>query len=338
MKVIDLSRGIAGGYCAALLALIGAEVVRIAPAGDALPEAGADAEIVGAYLHRGKRVLTENLDSPEGRERLLELLADADALVEDGGPGGLEAPGLDEEALRERRPELVLTRISEFGLSGPWAGWSGSELVNLAAGGMLFLTGSWERPPVALAPYQAQLTAGLLAAIASAAALYGGGPATIDFSKQEAIAALITPALSEYAYSGTIPAREGTVAAMARIERSKDGWVYAGPGAAATADYGRYSAFLEISELGEERFATAEGRMDHWQEHQALVQPRLAEKTTAEWLAAAAEARLTFGPVQTTADLLESEVLAERGFFADLATPFGPARAPRAPYVVRREA
>ncbi|HVC31215.1 MAG TPA: CoA transferase [Steroidobacteraceae bacterium] len=337
MKVVDLSRGIAGGYCAGLLALIGAEVVRLAPPGDALPEAGEDAGIVRAYLHRGKTLLTEDFDSAQGRQRLLKLIAGADALIEDLGPGGLEAWGLEERALRERRPELVLTRISEFGSSGPWAGWAGSELINLAAGGMLFLTGSWERPPVALAPCQAQLTAGLLAAIASAAALYGGGPATIDFSKQEAIAALITPALSEWVYAGTIPEREGKVSAMARIERSKDGWIYAGPGAAATADYARYSAFLGIPELGEERFATPAGRMEHWQEHQALLQPRLAEKTTAEWLAAAAEARLTFGPVQTTADLLDCEVLAERGFFAELATPSGPARAPRAPWVVTSE-
>ena len=78
--------------------------------------------------------------------------------------------------------------------------------------------------------------------------------------------------------------------------------------------------------------------MEHWQEHQALLQPRLAEKTTAEWLEAAAEARLTFGRVQTTLDLLDCEVLAERGFFADLETAAGLARAPKAPWAVRREA
>jgi crotonobetainyl-CoA:carnitine CoA-transferase CaiB-like acyl-CoA transferase len=359
VRVVEISRGVAGGYCAALLALIGAEVVRLAPAGETLPEAGEDAGIVGSYLHRDKTMLDHDLAAPEGRKRLLELLADTDALIEDWGPGGLEARGVDEPALRERQPALVLTRISEFGGApsgspaaasreqgeaqerhtdaGPWTGWAGSELVNLAAGGMLFLTGSWDRPPVALAPYQAQLTSGVLAAVATAAALYGGGPATIDLSKQEAVAALVAPALSEYAYAGTIAAREGTVAAMARIERSRDGWVYAGPGAATNADYARYAAFLGVPELGEERFATAEGRMDHWQEHQALLQPRLAERTTAEWVDAAAEAHLTFGYVQTTLDLLACPVLRERGFLREIATPSGPARAPVAPFGVIRD-
>jgi crotonobetainyl-CoA:carnitine CoA-transferase CaiB-like acyl-CoA transferase len=325
MRVIDLSRGIAGAYCAQLLALTGCDVVRINYDGrDERIE-----DVAWACVNRGKTAVQE-----EHQDRLVEVLAGADALVEDRGPGGIEALGLDEANLRGRRPNLIITRVSEFGQSGPWAGWSGSELVNLAAGGMLFLTGSWDRPPMQLAPYQAQLTTGLLAAIATAAALYGGEGVTIDASKQEAVLALVNPAVTEYAYSGTIPAREGTVAAMPRIELSKDGWVYAGPGAAATADYETFSRFLELPELAEERFATPEGRMANWEEHQRLVLPKLKERTTEEWLERAEEWRLTFGPVETALELLEDDVLNERGFFAEMPLPAGTARAPLAPYLV----
>ena len=333
MKVLDLSRTIAGAYCGQMFTLAGVEVTHVSFDGE-IPNAALD-PVAWECVSRGKRTLS--LSREERDTRLPELLAEADALVEDWGPGALEAAGLDGAALRARNPRLILTRVSEFGQAGPWSGWAGSELVNLAAGGLLFLTGPWDRPPVQLAPYQAQLTSGLLAAVATLAALYAGGPATIDCSKQESVLALISPAISEYVYSGTVPAREGKVAAMPRIERSRDGWVYAGPGAAATADYQKFSEFLEIPDLAEERFATAEGRMAHWEEHQALVLPRLAERTTEEWLERAAEWRLTFGPVQTTRELLASDVLNARGFFGEIETPAGPGRAPLAPYLVDGE-
>ncbi len=339
MKILDAGRGVAGAYCAGMLRLIGAEVTRVRSVGILAPAGHEEAidEALDRYLHRGKRLLPHELRLPEQRARFLELVAGADCLVEDWAPGGLEACGLDETALRRVQPQLVLTRISEFGQTGPWAARAGSELVNLAAGGMLFLTGSWDRPPVQLAPYQAQLTAGLLAAVATSAALYGGGPITIDLSRQESVLALITPALSEYVYQGTIPAREGRVAAMARIERARDGWVYAGPGAAANADYQAYSAFLGIPEFAEPRFATPNGRMENWEEHQRLLQPRLLEKDAGEWVDAAAESRLTFGLVQTTTDLLHSGVLQERRFFDEREVGGSHARVPLAPYLVDGE-
>jgi crotonobetainyl-CoA:carnitine CoA-transferase CaiB-like acyl-CoA transferase len=160
---------------------------------------------------------------------------------------------------------------------------------------------------------------------------------TLDLATQEAVAAMITPALTEYSYAGTIPARDGMVAAMARIERCADGWVYAGPGAAATADYQRYAAFLNIPEFAEPRFATPQGRMDNWAEHQRLLGAKLREKTAGEWVESAGSARLTFGHVQTTLDLLACPVLAERRFFGVLAAEGGGVRAPLAPYLVDGE-
>ncbi len=336
--ILDLSVGVAGAFCARMLQQIGNEAVRVAPE-------DSDTDTAMAWANSGKRLIDRDPATVDGLEWIRQHLTEMDCLVEDRGPGGLEALGLTEAALREATPGLVLVRISEFGQTGPLAGNAGSELVNLAAGGMLFLTGTWDRPPVQLAPYQAQLTAGLLAALAAAAALLAGDSregVTVDLSKQEAVLALINPALSEYAYSGTIPARDGTVAAMARIEQAKDTFVYAGPGAAANADYQRYSTFLGIPEFAEARFATAEGRMDNWQEHQRLLQPKLRERTAQEWTEAAAEHRLTFGLAQTSLDLLDCPVLNERGFFEKMDMPrtkiaTGTARAPRGPYLVNGE-
>jgi crotonobetainyl-CoA:carnitine CoA-transferase CaiB-like acyl-CoA transferase len=203
--------------------------------------------------------------------------------------------------------------MSDFGQGGPWSTWAASELVNLATSGMLLITGTWDYPPVQLAPYQAQMTAGLLAAVGSVTALYAGEGVALDLSTQEAALTFVSLLVSQYVYNGTVAAREGKVAAMTRIERAQDDWVYAGPGAAVTADYATFSRFLEISALGEERFLTPDGRMANWEEHQRLVVPKLKERTTEEWLTRAEEWHLTFAPVYTATELLHSDVLAERG-------------------------
>jgi crotonobetainyl-CoA:carnitine CoA-transferase CaiB-like acyl-CoA transferase len=323
VKALDLSRGVAGGYCGAMLRLIGVEVTRAEFAGAPPPDDDPEAL---AYVNAGKLALT----TPLTAATLPDALAGVDALIEDWGSGVLETLDLHEETLRARSPALILVRLSPFGLNGPRAGDAGSDLVSLAAGGMLFITGGWQQPPVQLAPHQAALTHGLLAAVAAAGALWGGEPVTLDLSAQEAVLALASPAPSEYLYAGTIPAREGTVAAMARIEPAADTWVYAGPGAALSADYARFGAFLGIPEFSEERFRTADGRLDNWEEHRRLIGPVLRSRTAQEWVDAAAEARLTFGRVQTTTELLDCETLAERGFWQG----DGAERQPRGPFIV----
>lgn len=328
-----MSTGISGAYCAQQLALIGADVIRVALTSAPHLNVAPGDEIIDELLELGKSRLVLDLAREEDRAHFIRLVADADALIDDAGPAGFTAFGLDEDVLFEHRPSLVRTRISEFGLDGPWASWHGSELVNLAAGGLLFLTGTFDRPPVQLAPFQAQLTGGLLAAIATSAALYAGGPATVDISKQEAVMAMLTPSLTNYAYTGVIDAREGTVAGMTRIEQASDTWVYAGPSSPTSADYETYAAFLGIPELAEPRFSTPERRMEHWDEHQALIAPRLRERTAKEWVDDAATWRLTFGYVQTTTDVLECPVLSERAFFADVPTSKGRVRTPLAPYL-----
>ncbi len=320
-RILDITTTIAGRFCAYLLGLSGSTVTRVA-----VPTAAPD-EAPGYPLE----VLdTGKAAAPAGAD-LMALARAADVLVEDGA---LAALGLTEARLRAAAPSLTLTRISEWGQDGPYAGRQGSELVNLAAGGMLFLTGQHHRPPVQLAPFQAQMTSGLLAAVATRAALLGGGGVTVDLSKQEAVSALVTPALTEYAYTGVIPAREGAVAGMTRIERAADRWVYAGPSAPGIADYKAMAALLGIPELAEPRFATQEDRMANWEEHQSLIVPRLQERTAAAWVDAAAAARLTFGHVQTTTELLACPVLAERRFFGPVATAQGTATIPRGPYLV----
>ena len=334
--VLDLSRGIAGRYCAQMLALAGHAVTRIVlPTDDSedmatLRAAGYPLDI----LDRGKQLKATDPATEAGRGTLHTLLAGAGAVIDDGGPGGLTAYGLTDADLANACPGAVRTRISEFGQDGPHAGWAGSELVNLAAGGLLFLTGSCDRPPVQLAPFQAQFATAMFAAIATEAALFAGASPEIDISKQEAVSAMITPALTDYTYSGLIPAREGTVAGMVRIEHAADRWVYAGPSAPGLADYKTLGAFLELPELAEERFATQERRMAHWAEHQALIVPRIRERTAAEWVDGAAEWRLTFGHVQTTTDLLTCPVMAERGYFATIELDGQKVTTPLAPYLV----
>ncbi len=330
VKVVNLGRTVAGGYAGSMLALAGAEVTRVELVEPPKLPAFEGDDFLRAYVDRGQTVVACDLTSAAGREQLAALVASTDAVIEDFGPDGFESLGLGEAEMRVLNPALVIVRLSEFGQEGPHAGWAGSELVNLAAGGLLFLTGDYERPPVQTAPWGTQLAAGVLAADAALAAIYGGEPVTLDLSKQEDVTSMITPALTEYAYSGTIPARDGMVSMMARIEMASDGWVYAGPGAAASADYVAFSRYLEIPEFAEPRFLTADGRMANWEEHQRLIGPRMLERTRQQWVDGAEEAHLTFGYTQTTSDLLSSEQLLKRDFFA----PFGEGKAPSAPFLL----
>jgi crotonobetainyl-CoA:carnitine CoA-transferase CaiB-like acyl-CoA transferase len=335
MRIIEISRSVAGAYAGDLLCLAGAEVHRLAP--PPVDAANDEEAFALELLNTAKAQPSLRLDAADDREAVLSLIASADALIEDLGPGGLEALGLSEDELRARQPRLIITRLSDFGQTGPHAGWAASELVNLAAGGLLYVTGTWERPPVQLAPFQAQVTAAVFAAIGTMAALHAGEPVTIDLSKQEAVASMITPAITEYVYRGTIPAREGKVGTMTRIEQASDDWFYAGPANPPTADYQLFSAFLGVPELADPKFATPDSRAENWEEHQRLIQPRLRERTAKEWIDDAAEWRLTFGVLQSTLDLLDSPVLDERQFFRTVDLPSGTVRAPAAPYLVDNE-
>lgn len=160
IKVVDLSQDVAGSYCTKLLAGLGAEVIKVEPPdGDPLRHAGrqdeGDRDLEASpsflYLNTGKKSVVLDLADAAGRARLTRLLASADLVVESGMPGtpaGLAPAG---EPVARRHPGLISVSITPFGLTGPYRGYQADELILLAMGGLLFLTGDPDQPPCAWA-------------------------------------------------------------------------------------------------------------------------------------------------------------------------------------------
>ena len=220
-RVLDLT-GAIGALCPRLLAGLGAEVIRIEPPGghplrmtppflDGRP--GRDRSLYWQQMNAGKRGVTLALDRTDGRALLLALARTADILVESLPVGSLAALGLGWEALRAANPALIVVAISPFGQDGPRAHEQATDLVGMAAGGLLYLCGDTDRPPVRVSVEQAYAHAGLQglagALVALEARAWDGRGDYVDVSMQEAVVNTLGNARLYYAMEGMISRRAG---------------------------------------------------------------------------------------------------------------------------------
>jgi formyl-CoA transferase/CoA:oxalate CoA-transferase len=177
IRVIDLTTYIAGPYCTKLLADFGADVIKIEnpKGGDPSRTLGPfpgdvpDPEKSGLFLHlnTNKRSVALDLQTPEGKSLLQRLIAGADVLVESFRPGVLESFGVDVEELERRQPNLVITRISTFGQTGPYRDYLAGEITLFGMGGKMNSSGNADRYPIMLGGDHVQYQAGNNAAMAS---------------------------------------------------------------------------------------------------------------------------------------------------------------------------
>jgi len=181
VRVLDLSRWVAGDYCAKLLGDLGADVIKIEKPGEGaltrhqgpFPGDIPDPERSALFLHlnTNKRSVTLNLDSDSGRQILLDLARTADVVVEAFRPGTMERLGLGWDDLAAVNPRLVLTRISSFGQSGPYRNYEATNLTLEAMGTAMHMSGLADRPPLRRPGELSQYSIGSTAAEATAAAL-----------------------------------------------------------------------------------------------------------------------------------------------------------------------
>ncbi len=222
-RVLELADE-SGVYCGKLLADMGADVIKIErPGGDParfIPpfwggEPGPNRSLFFLYTNTSKRSITLDLRKPRGRHLFRQLARRAHLIVETFPPGYLDALGLGYASLRELNPELVFTSITGFGQTGPHRGFKCSDLVASALGGALHLTGAAKDPPVALAGWQAFITACAFAAASSLIALYHasrtGKGQRVDISLEEcAAAATHVCGAAKWLDDHIVPRRGGT--------------------------------------------------------------------------------------------------------------------------------
>jgi crotonobetainyl-CoA:carnitine CoA-transferase CaiB-like acyl-CoA transferase len=322
VRVLDLSRLVAGNFLTHVLADLGAEVIKVEKPGRGDDLRNWQTEGVALWWQvyaRNKKSLCLDLRQEAGRALLLRLVEGAQILVENYRPGTLEKMGLAPEVLLGRNPRLVVVRVSGWGQTGPWRQKPGFGTLIEAFSGFAAMNGFPDREPVLPAFAMADAFAGLYGAIAALTALRaaesGGWGQTIDLSLIEPILAMLGPRAAEHRLTGQTAPRMGSrcnIQAPRDVYRTRDGkYVALSTGTQAMAE--RLFRALGRPELCDDpRFRSNAARLQNRGAVEALVGEFIAARSQAEALAFFDAAEVTVGPVCDEADLAEHPYVAER--------------------------
>jgi crotonobetainyl-CoA:carnitine CoA-transferase CaiB-like acyl-CoA transferase len=344
IRVVDLTRALAGPYCTLMLADHGAEVIKVEQPGSGDETRGwAPPHIngVSAYylsINRNKRSITLDLKHPDGKRVLERLIERADVVVENFSPGTLGRLGFPKERVRELNPRAILCQISGFGQDGPGRAWAAYDLIVQGMGGIMSLTGEPGREPVMVGVPQADMVAGMFAAFAILAALHArertGVGQAIDATMIGGQVALLSRQAARYFADGTVPAPEGNVHASIvpyQTFRSADGYVNVCCGN--NALFERFCRALDLDELVEdERFADNGRRVQHRAVLIPLLERRIGALPTAEVVARLRTANVPVGPINGLDAVFSDPTVRHLGLVAEVDHPTaGRVRAPGIP-------
>lgn len=321
VRVLDLSRFIAGPLCAQILGDMGAEVIKVErPGGEDArsfpPMIGEESLYVMTY-NRNKLGVTLDTRHPGALVLLERLVAESDVLVENYRPGTLGKMGLTPERLHELNPNLVVTSLSGFGQTGPMAGRPLFDAIAQAMSGLMSRTGGAGDPPVLTGTFIADYLTGIYGALGAITALYArrttGQGQVVDVASLDVLFSCLGTAASAYLELGVEPLRTGSrdpISGPANVFRTADGWVYLHAGT--NPLFKRLCEAMGSPELLEGPWATIEGRMRDIER---------VEETVARWVGPLStdavgelldKAGIPFGPVLSVPEAAELEQLQSR--------------------------
>jgi crotonobetainyl-CoA:carnitine CoA-transferase CaiB-like acyl-CoA transferase len=327
VRVLDLSRLVAGNMLSLQLGDFGADVVKVEPPeGDPLRDWKDD----GKSLHwktycRNKRSIVLNLRSEAAKRALMRLVATADVLIENYRPGTLEEMGLGPDALLKANPRLIVVRVSGFGQTGPYAPLPGFGTLVEAMSGFASRTGFPDREPVLPPLAIADMIAGVYGAFATMTALrareVSGKGQVIDLSLLESIFSVLGPEAGIYAVTGKVKQRSGSASNTSsprNVYLCRDGR-YVAVSASIQAMAKRLFETIGKPEMIEDpRFRTNSDRVKNRTEVDRIVGEWFATKTREEALGIMREASVTAGPVYSIADAVTDEHFNQRGIIVDV--------------------
>jgi formyl-CoA transferase/CoA:oxalate CoA-transferase len=331
LRVLDLSRVLAGPYCTALLADLGADVVKVEPPhGDDARHLGPFKEgesVYFAQLNRGKRSLALDLKNPADHAILLDLADRADVVVENFRPGVAARLGVDHATLRARNPRLVYASISGFGQSGPLREAPAYDLIVQAMSGLMAGTGTPEGGPTRVGESLGDLVAGVFASWAIGAALFArertGQGAYVDVAMLDALVALQVTSLSLLTTHGALPGRVGNrhpVSSPFDTYPTADGTIALA--VASDAVFARFAGLVGRPDLpADPRFADDTSRTENLRDLQDITEKWSRSRTTETALAEARAAGVPCGPLWDLAQALESEQIRGRGLLGTFDHP-----------------
>ncbi len=332
--MLELGQGVGPAHCGKLLAALGADVLKVEPPeGDPLRRGGPfpgdqpHPEKSGLFLHlqAGKRSLVLDPSDLEGRDR---LMAGADAVILGGRPADLEAAGLAPADLRRRYAGLVVTSVSTFGLTGPYANYLGDELMAYALGGYMLLTGAPDREPIQSYGHLVEYQAGAHAALGPMAALSAreatGVGQVVDVSAMEAATFLIGGVEQQAYFFGEVPRRNGSRLMgfppqqpyPSTIRPCRDGFVHCHSNNRNRALLGELIPHPRLRDP--ELLSAMTGHAD---EVDAIMDQWLAGRDRTEAVQSAQAMRLPFTEVFTPGEVVESRHHRERGSLVEVEHP-----------------
>ena len=332
VRVLDLTRVLAGPFGTQLLADLGADVVKVER-----PDGGDDTRAFGPpfvggestyfmSVNRGKRSVVLDLKSAAGRETVRALALRADVLVENFRPGVLDRLGLGWEALAELNPRLVFASISGFGQSGlpEHVGAPGYDLMIQCLSGVASLTGPSDGPPSKAGVSVADLVGGMYAVQGILAALYRreqtGRGGRVDIAMFEGLASLLTYNAQAHLATGVVPTRNGNRhPSICPFETfpAADGHLAICCGN--DRQYARLASLLGLPD--DPRFATNVSRVEHRGDLVPLIEAALGTDTVASWCARLAAADVPGGPILSVDAVLRHPQLEARGFLGTVRHP-----------------
>jgi len=317
VRVLDLTRFLAGPFCTALLADLGAEVIKVeVPRGGDEGRYGyPDVDGVPIFflaLNRNKKGVTLDLRTPDGRALFERLLARCDVLVENFAGGTLAAWGLSPETLCRTHPRLIVASLSGFGQTGPWSRRPSYDIITQAASGFMSLTGFPAEPPTRGGGSLGDYVQGLFGAIGVLAAIAARGRTgrgqAVDVSGQDAMFMLLDNWPTVFAATGRLPARVGNrhlATAPYDSFRARDGFVVIA--VASNKLFRALAAAIGRPELGQDpRFRGVRGRLERSDEINGMVADWVAARSVDEVLVVLGPggAGIPCSPVYTVDQLL----------------------------------
>lgn len=293
LKVLDFTRVYSGPYCTMLLADLGAEVVKIEAVGKG-DDTRAFAPIKNGqsgyftYLNRNKKSLTLNLKSEEGKKVALDLARWADVVVENFSAGTIKKLGLGYEDISAVNPNIIYASISGFGQSGPYSKKAAYDAIAQAMGGITYMTGYPDAPPVKVGPAISDAATGVHTATAILAALYyrerTGKGQYIDMAMMDTVFSMLENAVPIYTLTGVSPSRIGNAnpgSAPYNMYHTRDGAVYI-----STANNSLFTRLIGVMGqpelIDDPRFGTNPLRKQHEAEIDAIVEAWTQQHTSAD--------------------------------------------------------
>jgi len=333
IRVLDLSRVLAGPFCSMLLSDLGAEVIKVE-----VPGEGDDTRAyppfingVSSYflsVNRGKKSVTLDLKKPEAQRAFLKIAEKCDVMLENFRPGVTARLGIDYKVIRKVNPRMIYCSISSFGQTGPYASWPGYDIIVQGMGGLMGLTGEPDRPPVRVGMAITDIGAGMYAAIAIVSALWArestGEGQYVDVSLLDGSVSWMTYAAGNYFATGEVPQRMGSAHPSIVPYQGFE----AGDGRHILIAGGNDRLFALLCQgMGLEgwaddpRYATNDRRVEHRHELIPALEKEFKKRTRDEWLKTLRGLGFPCAPVYTIDEIFRDPHVLGRGMLVEMDHP-----------------